>query len=238
MVMTYVFTSNLAESAKYLDNGRISKQAVEAFQILLALQDLRIMGQIFYQNVGPMPIYEPNNKQHRETWVKTVLQLYRSWDHYVVRTDTIYFVVPKNEMVTHINGLRPLYRQSYIGNSIVRMWMGHEIALMDYINIHIREHLSRNGKTNMHQFDLSNFPGYQFPAWVFDPKVHAEHVAKIMDQERYRDYMNDCLLGGIPFEAPKGKKKPTKVTKQWRFEWYSQFDLFNNAQAYTGYNWL
>ena len=242
MVMTYVFDSNWEQSARYLDNVRVGKQRAEAFQILLAIQDLRIMGQVFYNQVGPMPIFRDDNKTQRDYWVATVLQLYNKWERYIVRTDTIWFEISKSTPIPSIDGIRKLYDKRYIGNPIVRMWLGYEEALMEYINVHIDEHVRRGvekgiDNNKMRKYDLSKLGPYTRPSWIYNPDVHREHVAKLMDQERTRIQQNHCIIHHLPFEVKKGKRKPTKPQKEW-LDWYSSFEPFLKSGPFSDYTWL
>lgn len=75
MVNTFLIDENFRESARKLNPQRLGKQRVEAYQILIALQQLRFLANYF--GVDDYPIDEDTPKTQRESWITKVLDEFK-----------------------------------------------------------------------------------------------------------------------------------------------------------------
>jgi hypothetical protein len=175
----------------------------------------------------------------RKDWISKVRKLYLSWNYYIIRTDSVYFILKRNEELTiDTSNMHTIDKMGYICHPAVKMWLGYEDALKDYINIHIDEHIRRGGENNMIKYNVNKTLSSNRPKWTLLPETHRNHRAKIFDQEYNRIIRNNIIRnGGIP-PPKKGSKKNAKpkITKE-HYQWYFQFTEFVNAGPFIGYTW-
>lgn len=240
MVMTYVLDADIRRSARLLDKGRVWKQVMEAKQILSLLCDLRVLGMLFESFLGPMPIN--GTVEQRTWWIRAVFDAYKAWNYRVVRDTTPnpnnfynYFTYHISQEVVVPVEYKKLDKLAWMNHTTVRMWLGYELVLAEYINIHLDEHLSRGGNTQYVKFPLTyTVEKHHWPVWTQDPDCHRRHRSKIYDQE-YRKYCIDLeIKQGIVHKSDKGK---ILTSKRNSFEHYYNIEEFHTAGPHDGYVW-
>ncbi|CAN5664174.1 hypothetical protein BH23THE1_BH23THE1_28390 [soil metagenome] len=75
MVNTFLVDKNFRVSASKLDNLRLGKQRVEAYQILIALNQLRFLSRHF--NIPDYPVNQDTPKSQREAWIHNVVNTFK-----------------------------------------------------------------------------------------------------------------------------------------------------------------
>lgn len=205
MVQTFLTHPDYLTSARSLDKSkrqsRLNKQRTEAMQILHLLEDLAyIAKQVSLPPPSPA------------TWpvsTKEVVQAYRAWPYRYLQLKTTQFklTAPEQALIDmyHLtttsyvavpidvaNAIRSSKQQpirvitlQYATNPVVKMWMGYENSLKEYINAHIDAWVERGGKNNMMRYPVA--PGQPRPAWTLDPKIHQNHRAALITKELMRN---------------------------------------------------
>jgi hypothetical protein len=80
---------------------------------------------------------------------------------------------------------------------VIRMWLGFETALMDYINAHIEVWIEREYVNNMQTYDVPL--DYPRPSWSYSEQIMNEFRSTLVQREleRYEDlwysYQPDCV---------------------------------------------
>lgn len=75
MVNTFILSTDFHVSASKLDNLRLGKQRVEAYQILIALNQLRFLAKYF--GIPDYPIGVDTPKDQREAWINNVIVTFK-----------------------------------------------------------------------------------------------------------------------------------------------------------------
>lgn len=75
MVNTFLVDTDFRISASKLDNRRLGKQRVEAYQILIALTQLRFLAKYF--GIPDYPIGLDTPKERRDEWIHSVLSTFK-----------------------------------------------------------------------------------------------------------------------------------------------------------------
>jgi hypothetical protein len=75
MVNTFLVDKDFRVSASKLDNLRLGKQRVEAYQILIALNQLRFLAHHF--GITDYPIGQDTSKTQREAWINNVISTFK-----------------------------------------------------------------------------------------------------------------------------------------------------------------
>jgi len=107
MVVTFLTSTNYSESAENLDDSRLRKQCVEAFQILNVLNDLHLIAERL--NLPKCPDIELPYLYRQENWVKKVWDEYRECAYYYYYSNGILMKSQKNNPFFTLN-------QTYILN--------------------------------------------------------------------------------------------------------------------------
>lgn len=234
MVMTYVLDSDLRRSAKFLDNNRLTKQIVEAKQIFNLLIDIRILADIFLPYLGPMPINA--SVERRTDWIKQLAQLYKKSStvtqpsgFYIIRTDTVFFILSRNDVLNIDIPNARIVKLGWVYHPTLRMWLGYENALTEYINIHIDEYYLRGGQSYIPRLSthLFNRNTVLWPSWTKDPDCYSRHRSKIHSQELEKYQIN---MGIIPI--PTGTR-----AKRDCYSWYAKIPEFTTSKPFSGYIW-
>lgn len=63
----------------------------------------------------------------------------------------------------------------------VKMWVGHELALMKYMMICIQEWVDRGYRNTMEMYDISE--GYSLPKWFGDDDLHSSHRSNLLRKD-------------------------------------------------------
>lgn len=212
MVNTFLTHSNYRKSAQNLDNARLGKQRVEAYQILLLLEDLNILSKLF-----KYPI--PKNPYSRRSWIRKVTKKYKDLKKYLFRHQGSYVWIDKeskpyrlgNNETAIINNdntitvtrntkgkkSKKIYKKyqvileddrlitlGFVYHPVVCMWLCHENSLKEYIDAHIDEWICRGHKNTMKRYGVkSQYP----PIWTLDERIHKNHKAALYIKEVKRN---------------------------------------------------
>jgi hypothetical protein len=95
MVTTFITRESYDDSAKDLDNLRLKKQCVEAFQLLYVLDDLHYIARKF--NMEKCPPVDLNNLHLQDQWVKKVWDKYRDVNFYFYISEKNIYTAPKDK---------------------------------------------------------------------------------------------------------------------------------------------
>jgi Pyrimidine dimer DNA glycosylase len=74
----------------------------------------------------------------------------------------------------------------FVYHPAVLMWLGHEDALKEYINVHIDEWVSRGFKNTIGKYDLVDKIIVR-PAWTYDQYFHQCHRSNLLRKEIEND---------------------------------------------------
>ena len=90
----------------------------------------------------------------------------------------------------------------FVYHPAVAMWLGHEIALEQYLNAHIEEWVVRGHNNTMQLYSKKD--SYRKPAWCSDPTFHESHKSNLLTKERDRKekewYINLKEFKGVEHE--------------------------------------
>lgn len=89
MVNTFITSSDYKISAKNLDNKRLGKQRVEAYQILNLIQDLSLLSRLFN---FPMPL----NPYLRREWIRQLVKKYKDTNCYLFYHQNTWVWISRN----------------------------------------------------------------------------------------------------------------------------------------------
>ncbi len=139
MVNTFVPYSDFESIARCLDNRRLGKQRVEAYQILLLIYD-----------------YEFLMTQYGTIETDTVRDLFLSLNRRYAQenirwTRSITAGIPVYHIATEAD--KSILR-GYQYHPVVRMWWGYKDALKLYLNTMIFEFIRRGFRNTMHVYAL------------------------------------------------------------------------------------
>ena len=197
-------------SAKYLDNKRCFKQILEARQILTILLDLHAIVKIFKWD--KFLTYEKDEiarfKENGEK-VKNIRNRYLKSDQRLIFQNGEYKITDCSSLEGRIVKL------GFSQHAVVRMWVGYENSLRQYINDHIDEWRSRyrkdgtHCKTSISKYDIKE--EVYHPWWTNCFGFLRSHRAALLAKEIARN------------ENP----------------WYVDFNLFRISSFYRkrGYIW-
>lgn len=171
MVNTFLVHANFAISASWLNSQRLGKQRVEAYQILLLLEDLNELSRIF--NI-PQPVERSQIKE----WIKQVNSVYKKLPYYYVRRDDLMIRMDKSSINSDTQGR--VIKLGFVHHPVVRMWVGYESALKEYITAHIDEWIKRGYTNNMQRYEVK---GGSRPEWMLDGKIYQNHRASLLHKE-------------------------------------------------------
>lgn len=187
MVNTFITDSSYVQCAKNLNSQRLGKQRVEAYQILIILQDYNYISAKL--NI-PLPSTHredyiclanqnykgvADNFEKRCLWMQDVAKKYSLMSHVYIQErrplgpDTVpkFFKISKENLKTaspqkikefKLKYRFVLYAKGYIHHPIVKMWCGYEISLKHYITCCIDEWIFRGYKNTMTRYPLGLNP--------------------------------------------------------------------------------
>lgn len=171
MVNTFLVHSNFTISASWLDNRRLGKQRVEAYQILLLLEDLNALSIC-------LNIPRPTDPTLIRAWITQIDQTYKRLPYFYIRSDT---------MMIRTDGKHQsegrFIKLGFVHHPAVRMWVGYEDALREYITAHIQEWIKRKFTNTMTMYDIKDSPR---PPWMMDGKIYQNHRAALLEKEMSR----------------------------------------------------
>jgi len=187
MVNTFLTHSDFVKSAQSLDRQRLGKQRVEAYQILLILENLDLLASIFSL---------PYNGSNLADWIKTIASIYKQLDYFYVVRDGVLYITPKISVKSDVLPTDRIIKLGFANHPAIRMWYGYQEALKYYINCHIDEWIKRGYKNTMKKYDIIGIPN--MPSWVYSEDFHRVHRAALITKELQRRekpwYINNPLF--------------------------------------------
>lgn len=161
MVNTFLVCSNFESSAKELDNRRLGKQRVEAFQLLKILKTLEEMCVFEGLELSdiPSPDADPDKTKRK---------------HFVQQMRIAF-------MKRNPERKRP---PGWWSHPALLMWIGHRRALEHYLAVHIREWIKRGYKNTMVIPDDHCLKTVKFPQWVENTLFHKSHRQSLYKKEQ------------------------------------------------------
>jgi hypothetical protein len=123
------------------------------------------------------------------------------------------------------------------------MWLGYEIAIMEYFNVHHDEFATRGGNSSYTKFNVLHHTGGRplmtndWPKWVFDPQCHSIHRSKIYWQEKLKHDVRMFAKENIPIRVYDAKGKMIEPKRDDHWQWYEQFEEFRTSPAFIEYIW-
>jgi hypothetical protein len=173
MVNTFLVDSNFKKSASQLDNRRLGKQRVEAYQILNIIENLRILS-------GQSGIRCMDNFN---TFVNEIKKWYKSQSCLYILNDDNTLEESEDKDVKLTKGQR-LIKMGFSTHPAVEMWFGYEDALKEYIDAHIHEWIHRGYKNTM---QIYNVKAKRYPEWIFWSHFHQNHRSALLSKELDRN---------------------------------------------------
>ena len=213
MVNTFITSKSYSKSASYLDRARLGKQRVEAYQILLLLQDLRAISR-YFKISAPAQINEDEINQEiqghfeRGVWIKNIRLLYFR-----------YLKKGNSPLLRRLNnGKERKITLGFSSHPILKMWVGYEESLKRYINIHIDEWVARGYKNTMKKYTID--PQKEIlPWWIRFPWVKYSHKSSLLRKEKYRNEKEHYV------KNPKFTSKTPENWKKCGYLWICNLDI-------------
>lgn len=109
MVNSFLLNFDFRKSADLLDNARLGKQRVEAYQILTALYQLRFLAKYFA--IPDYPIGQDTPKDQRETWINKVLNTFKGHGYKAI--------LIRGDMLIHYYNGQTLPHKAKSGNKLL-----------------------------------------------------------------------------------------------------------------------
>jgi len=97
--------------------------------------------------------------------------------------------------------------KGWVNHPATKMWCGYEDALGLYMNVMIREWISRGYNNTMELYDFGDRLGelIDLPPWFGDPEVHASHRANLLRKDpEYYGAFNWTEDPSLPYVWPSG----------------------------------
>lgn len=158
---TFLVDRDFQKSAKMLDNKRLGKQRVEAYQLLRIIRILRKFHEFF-------SIPHP----------KTRDQFLYNIDLYI-KQSYIEFYFDVNDNINYRVSLNK--KLGFARHPEVWSWYHHPDSLKHYINCHIEQWIERGFKNTMDIYqDVENSDR---PKWTFDEKIFINHKQSLLKKE-------------------------------------------------------
>jgi hypothetical protein len=171
MVNTFLVCSDFTESAKQLDNKRLGKQRVEAFQLLKILHSIEHECSLVGIHIEDIPSSDNSTIEERSAFVKRLRRAASLRD--------------------------PLKKFGWWHHPALRMWLGHRLALEEYLRCHIQVWIER-GFANTMLLPSEKPKDFRRPQWTLDAKFHTIHRQALYSKSPV-DYMKFISEG--TFEA-------------------------------------
>jgi hypothetical protein len=182
MVNTFLVDEDFRESAKKLDNRRLGKQRVEAYQILNLIENIRILSvQSGIRCMGDFQVFIREIKK----WYQKKPFVYILSGEFLIehlKQGDEHEEWNKNK-ITVETGERVI-KMGFCNHPIVEMWFGYEDALKEYIDSHIDEWKARGYKNTMKRYGVK---GGEKPVWCSWKKFHDNHKGALINKEVDRE---------------------------------------------------
>ena len=173
MVNTFLVDSNFKKSASQLDNRRLGKQRVEAYQILNILENLRILsGQSGIRCLDDF-----------NTFVNEIKKWYKSQSFIYILCDDNTLIETEDKDIPIQKGQR-MIKMGFSTHPAVEMWFGYEDALKEYIDAHIEEWIARGFKNTMQIYKVK---AKRYPEWIYWSHFHENHRGALLGKELDRN---------------------------------------------------
>jgi hypothetical protein len=182
MVNTFLVDEDFRESAKKLDNRRLGKQRVEAYQILNLIENIRILSN--QCGIRCMGDFQEFVREIKKWYQKKPFVYILSGDFLIehLKQGDEHEEWNKNK-ITVETGERVI-KMGFCNHPIVEMWFGYEDALKEYIDCHIDEWMARGYKNTMKRYGVK---GGEKPVWCGWKKFHDNHKGALINKEVDRE---------------------------------------------------
>ncbi|BAU79964.1 hypothetical protein A9K97_gp387 [Tokyovirus A1] len=184
MVNTFLPFESFEKTAKTLDNRRLNKQIIEAYQILTILEDLWFLS-VELGELPPLLDHKCLAKSFvaRCEWIKTFSKKYRAREEKFERTYEI--LLRGKDISSGKKGLQ--INLGFCCHPATKMWFGYERALRQYINACISELSTRSTKAGTkHSLPKKKIRVQRtvpLPWWLGYQKFHESHRASLLRKE-------------------------------------------------------
>jgi hypothetical protein len=170
MVNTFLVHSDFKTSAKMLDNRRLGKQRVEAYQILNLIENIRILSnQSGIKCMGDF-----------QEFVREIKKWYHKQPFVYILCENFLIEHTKTDEPIKLEKNERLIKMGFCNHPIVEMWFGYEDALKEYIDCHINEWIERGYKNNMKRYEVKS---KQRPFWCDWKDFHDNHKGALINKE-------------------------------------------------------
>lgn len=123
------------------------------------------------------------------------------------------------EAMQILNALNADSKSRWRNHPAVRMWRGYEVALKVYMNIMIKEWVSRGYNNTMKLAEIPNDESL-LPPWLGDNRLHKSHKCNLYrkDSNYYGKFFGNEIDGKAPYWWPvelKNKKMNEEMKAYW-----------------------
>lgn len=229
MVTTFLTSKNFEKSAKNLDYRRYGKQRVEAYQIIILHWNLDLLG-LYFNISKPKLSDEVQQFIEIQRWADTVIKTYKECDYRLAiknnqliqidKSNDYISICSSNERFIKMIDQRVSYggriydrnnvfiasdderiiTLGFINNPTSRMWLGYTNCLIEYMNAHILEWVSRGYQNTMRIIKVSDV---KYPFWL-NSELILSHKSVLYQ----KDPIHYSQFSHIP---PTGYLWPTKL---------------------------
>lgn len=84
------------------------------------------------------------------------------------------------QILNCLDSLNQGIKNGWYNHPAVRMWVGHELLLSDYMNIMIDEWIKRGYNNTMKKAKVPDNYIYRPPDWLGDERLHSSHRANLI----------------------------------------------------------
>ena len=211
MVNTFLTSRNWYRSAQRLDNKRLFKQCVEAWQIYLCIRNLHLLAQVLNLQLSASDPIDLRIQRIIHTYKSSPYKLAIVGD--VVSSDKMevtassqseFKLIPWAWERQHVPVNWRIVSTAFLHHPAVAMWFDAVEALKYYFNVHLQAWFERKADTTTRftYFEV-NVP-FDLPFWYFDQRVYVSHRSSLMLKKR---------------------------------EWYIQYGCCAKAPSFTEYFW-
>jgi len=203
MVNTFLISPSFSASVHCLDDKRLGKQRVEAYQLLKAIYIAQGLCSYFNDHVT---VYPNNTEPHYGTPTSSVIpcvidtdlkaDISRWIQRYKQQERTLY-LTDDWQITEEYNGY-PL-KVSHCNHSAVRMWFFSHRALCEYLNACIREWIARGKNNTMQLWDIGDEP-VTYPWWLNSPDIYKAYCESLRNKDP--NYYSFLPQGELSCEWP------------------------------------
>ena len=193
MVNTFLVDQDFKKSAQQLDNRRLGKQRVEAYQILNLIENIRMISE--WTDI--------RFKTTFHAFVTEIKKWYQKQDFvFAISGDLLIHYKKENVSTIKLATNERWVKLGFCTHPIVEMWFGYEDALKEYIDAHIEEWIERGYKNTMKKYGVK---AKVYPEWCRWEDFHENHrgalIKKEIDRNEKSWYQKQTnFVNAIPFD--------------------------------------